>query len=147
MAEENEDVVMADAEVEEEEVEEEVVELTVDMALQQVLKKALCYNGLRRGLHECTKALDRGVAQLCILANDCDNEEYSALIKALCQEGNVYLIMADHGTELGEWVGLAKCNEDGTVRKAVRCSVAVVTDFGEESAALLVLNYVKSQEE
>ena len=36
---------------------------------------------------------------------------------------------------------------DGTVRKAVRCSVAVVTDFGEDSAALsVVLNYVKSQE-
>ena len=57
------------------------------------------------------------------------------------------MIMADKGTELGEWVGLAKLNEDGTVRKAVRCSVAVVTDFGEESAALqVVLNYVKTLE-
>lgn len=58
------------------------------------------------------------------------------------------MIMADHGTEIGEWVGLAKLNADGTVKKAVRCSVAVVTDYGEDSPALdVVLNYVKSQNE
>lgn len=90
--------------------------------------------------------MDRGSAKLCILSKDCDNVEYQKLIKALCQENNVHLIMADHGTDIGEWCGLAKLNGDGTVRKAVRCSVAVVTDFGEESAALdVVLSYVKSQ--
>ena len=93
------------------------------------------------------KALDRGVARLCILSKDCDNEEYKRLIQALCTEGGVHLIMADSGTLLGQWVGLAKLNPDGTVRKAVRCSVAVVTDFGEENAALnVVLNFVKSQQ-
>ena len=138
---------MSDEEVQVVDVAEAQEELGTIDALKIVMRTALTHDGLRRGLHESTKALDRGVGQLCILAEDCDNEEYSALIKALCAESNVYLIMADKGTELGEWVGLAKLNEDGTVRKAVRCSVAVVTDFGEESAALqVVLNYVKSQE-
>lgn len=55
--------------------------------------------------------------------------------------------MADEGKQLGAWVGLAKLAEDQTVRKSVRCSVAVVTDFGEETPALnVVLNYVKSQQ-
>lgn len=90
--------------------------------------------------------MDRGAARLCILSNDCDNAEYKKLIQALCAESGVHLIMADHGTQIGEWVGLAKLNADGTVRKAVRCSVAVVTDFGEESKALTqVLEYVQSQ--
>lgn len=115
-------------------------------ALQLVLKKALIFDGLRRGLHECVKALDRGAGRLCILSKDCDNDEFTRLIQALCTEGNVPLIMADEGKVLGQWVGLAKLNADGTVKKAVRCSVAVVTDFGEDSAALsVVLNYVKSQ--
>jgi len=127
-------------------VEAPVSEISVIDALKEVLKKALVFDGLRRGLHECAKALDRGSARLCILSKDCDNEEYKKLVQALCAESGVHLIMADKGTEIGEMVGLAKLNADGTVRKAVRCSVAVVTDFGEETPALnVVLNYVKSQ--
>ena len=93
----------------------------------------------------CSKALDRGAARLCILAKDCDNDEYTRLVQALCSENNVPLIMADEGKKLGEWVGLASFSEDATVRKSVRCSVAVVTDFGEETAALnIVMKYAKS---
>merc|ERR1711871_1622170 len=129
-------------EVEESE-EVEGVEMTVSEALKEVLKRSLIHDGLRRGLHECAKALDRQHARLCCLASDCDNEEYKKLVQALCEEGNVHLIMVDKGTELGEWVGLAKLNEDGTPRKVVRCSCAVVTEYGEDSAALnVVLNYV-----
>ena len=55
--------------------------------------------------------------------------------------------MVDSGKELGEWVGLAKLNPDGSARKCVKCSCAVVTDFGEDTPALnVVLNYVKSQQ-
>ena len=131
----------------EEEVMQEVEagEMDSTEALKDVLKKALIFDGLRRGLHEGVKALVRGDAKLCILSKECENAEYKTLIQALCSQNSVPLIMADRGQEIGEWVGLAKLNADGTVRKAVRCSVAVVTDFGEETAALqTVLNYVES---
>ncbi|KAJ1411071.1 50S ribosomal protein L30e-like protein [Ochromonadaceae sp. CCMP2298] len=132
----------------EEVVEAPASELSTIDSLKVVLKKALVFDGLRRGIHECVKALDRGSARLCILAKDCDNAEYTKLVQALCAEGGVHLIMADAGTEIGEWCGLAKLDAEGNVRKAVRCSVAVVTDFGEETHALtVVLNYVKSQKE
>mmetsp|Transcript_1830 Transcript_1830/g.6321 ORF Transcript_1830/g.6321 Transcript_1830/m.6321 type:complete len:151 (-) Transcript_1830:58-510(-) len=135
----------------------EVAELTVVDALKEVLKKALIHNGLKRGLHECVKALDRGQGRLCCLAKDCDNEEYSRLVQALVDESNAraaqqgvppcHLVMVDSGTELGEWCGLVKLDAEGELRKAVRCSCAVVTEFGEETPALgVVLNYVRSEE-
>jgi small subunit ribosomal protein S12e len=95
----------------------------------------------------CAKELDRGTAKLCILAKDCDNAEYKKLIQALCTEKNVPLIISDKGTEIAEWVGLAKLKPDGSVRKVKRTSVAVVTDYGEQSNALaIVLRQVEAEQ-
>ena len=126
----------------------EVQEMSVLDALKEVLKKALIHDGLRKGLHECAKALDRRSARLCCLSKSCDNEEYTKLIRALCSEGEVHLIMVDDGKDLGAWCGMASLDEEGEVKKAVRCSCAVITDFGEETHALTVLlDYLKKQAE
>src|SRR3546814_2270919 len=66
----------------------------------------------------------------------CSSDLYTRLVQALCEENGVDLIMVDSGKELGEWCGLVKYDADGSARKAVRTSCAVVTDFGEETAAL-----------
>ena len=44
--------------------------------------------------------------------------------------------------------GLAKLDDDGEVKKAVRTTCAVITEFGEETRALAILkDYLEQQEE
>lgn len=111
----------------------------------------MIHGGLKKGLHECAKALDRRAARLCCLSKDCENEEYKKLIKALCTEGEVHVVMVETGKELGAWCGLVKLTKpelDGSVsvKKVVRTSCCVVTDFGEETRALTVLlDFLKKQ--
>lgn len=124
---------------------EEAGEMDVMTALKQVLKTALVHDGLKRGLHEAAKALDRRSARLCCLASDCDLEQYTRLVKGLCNTNNIPLIMVSQGEELGEWCGLCKIDAEGQARKVVSCSCAVVTEYGEASEALdVLLDYIKS---
>mmetsp|Transcript_1607 Transcript_1607/g.6642 ORF Transcript_1607/g.6642 Transcript_1607/m.6642 type:complete len:144 (-) Transcript_1607:118-549(-) len=114
-------------------------------ALQMVLKKALAEDGLHRGLREACKAIESRKALLCVLAQDCDQADYTKLIQALCNEVNVHLIRVPQAVQLGEWAGLCKLDADGSARKVVKCSCVVVSDYGEESEGLRVLqNFLNS---
>lgn len=76
-------------------------------ALQLVLKKSLAHDGLVRGLHEAAKAIEKHAAQLCILAEDCNQPDYIKLVKALCNDHNVHLIGVPSAKTLGEWAGVS----------------------------------------
>ncbi|XP_054793837.1 40S ribosomal protein S12-like isoform X1 [Prosopis cineraria] len=114
-------------------------------ALQLVLRKSMAYGGLARGLHEGAKVIEKHAAQLCVLAEDCDQPDYVKLVKALCAEHNVSLLTVPNAKSLGEWAGLCKIDSEGKARKVVGCSCVVVEDFGEEHEAYnVVLQHVKS---
>ncbi|QSL65455.1 hypothetical protein MERGE_002766 [Pneumocystis wakefieldiae] len=120
--------------------------MSVEEALQEVLKKALVHDGLARGLRECVKALDRRQAHLCVLSESCDEEAYTKLIEALCAEHNINLVKVSDSKKLGEWAGLCTLDREGNARKIVRSSCVVVKEYGEESEALnVLLDYFKNQ--
>lgn len=114
-------------------------------ALQQVLRKSLAHGGLARGLHEAAKAIEKH-AELCVLAQDCDQPDIIKLVEALCNERNVSLISVPKAKQLGEWVGLCKLDAEQQARKVVGCSCVVVKDWGEETPALAVVQeYLKAR--
>ncbi|KAL2477611.1 40S ribosomal protein S12 [Forsythia ovata] len=84
-------------------------------ALQLVLKKSKAHGGLDQGFCESAKVIEKHAAQLCVLAEDCDQSDYVKLIAS-----------------------------EGKARKVVGCSCVVVKDYGEESERLhIVQEYVK----
>ncbi|GAA5865449.1 hypothetical protein JCM5296_001033 [Sporobolomyces johnsonii] len=135
--------VVADVEIEEttqvQEAEAPKGKMSVEDALQQVLKTAMVHDGLARGLRECAKALDKRQAHLCVLNEACTEAEYTKLIEALCAEHKINLIKISDPKLLGEWAGLCKLDKEGVARKVVGCSCVVVKDYGQESEALSVL--------
>ncbi|KAG6917563.1 40S ribosomal protein S12 [Tephrocybe rancida] len=120
--------------------------LSVEDALQQVLKNALVHDGLARGLRECAKALDKRQAHLCVLVETCTEAEYIKLIEALCAEHKINLIKVGDAKVLGTWAGLCKIDREGNPRKIVGCSCVVVKEYGVESEGLhVLLDYFKNR--
>ncbi|PAA70517.1 hypothetical protein BOX15_Mlig011213g1 [Macrostomum lignano] len=109
--------------------------MTIETAVQEVLKTSMAHDGLAKGLHEATKALEKRAAHLCILASDCDEANYSKLVEALCTEHGIRLVKVDQAKQLGEWAGLCKIDKEGKPRKVVKCSCVVVRDLGSSQAS------------
>lgn len=109
-------------------------------ALQTTLKNSLVVEGVTCGLRESVKRLDKREALMCVLAESTDEKNIIKLVEALCKEHNINLIKIDDAKKLGEWTGLCKIDKEGQARKVVRCSCAVVHNYGQESQALDIIN-------
>ena len=116
------------------EAEGSAVQLDANTAIQAVLKKAASFNGVVRGLRESAKALERKRGKICILADDCSEAAYVKLVEALCAESQTPLYRVDANKTIGEWVGLCKIGADGKALKVIKCSCAVIVDWGVDSA-------------
>lgn len=81
--------------------------MDLNTALQLVLRKSLAHGGLIRGLHEAAKVIEKHAAQLCVLAEDCDQPDYVKLVKGLCADHNVNMMTVPSAKTLGEWAGVS----------------------------------------
>jgi len=119
--------------------------LDVQEALKRVVRAALVAGGVSRGLHESAKVLDKREALFCLYAEECDEENYEKLIRALCKSHEIPIFKIATKAELGELVGQCKYDKEGQARKIVGCSTAVVTQWGRgnEEARNVVLDYLK----
>ncbi len=61
---------------------------------------------IRKGVNETTKAIERGIAKLVVVAKDVQPEEIVMHIPALCKEKKAPYIFVDSKEELGKAVGL-----------------------------------------
>ncbi|KAG7590773.1 50S ribosomal protein L30e-like [Arabidopsis suecica] len=108
-------------------------------ALELTLRKSCAHGGVTKGLHESAKLIEKHVAQLCVLAEDCNQPDYVKLVKALCVDHSINLLTVPSAKTLGEWAGLCKIDSEGNARKVVGCSCVVIKDYGEETTALNIV--------
>ena len=91
----------------------------------QVLQIARDSGKIKKGTNETTKAVERGVAKLVLLAEDVDPPQVVAHIPILCEERKIAYLYVPSKQELGKAVGLD-----------VGSAAASITDPGEAKDAL-----------
>lgn len=77
----------------------------VDKILQLV-ETAKNTGSVRKGTNEATKAVERGVAKLVVIAEDVDPKEIVMHLPALCDEKKILYAYVPSKVELGRAVGL-----------------------------------------
>jgi len=114
--------------------------------LQTCVQEARNRRQLARGLNEVARTLDQRQAVLCILSKGCNEDNYSKLIKAMCSEHGIPMMQVDDSAVLGTWAGLARYNEDGEVRKVVKCACVVIQqwDRKQSSAQTNLIDFIKA---
>ncbi|MEM3832568.1 MAG: 50S ribosomal protein L7Ae [Thermoprotei archaeon] len=72
----------------------------------ELVRKVKDSGKLRRGTNETTKAVERGVAKMVIIAEDVDPPEIVAPLPLLCDERNIPYLYVPSKKTLGEAAGI-----------------------------------------
>ena len=75
---------------------------------------------IRKGVNETTKAVERGIAKLVVVADDIDPPEIVMHLQPLCDEKKIPLVRVPNKSELGRAAGID-----------VSCAAIAVVDAGE----------------
>lgn len=75
-------------------------------AVFEALRQARSTGKVKKGTNETTKAVERGIAKLVIIAEDVDPPEVVAHLPLLCDERKVPYLYVPSKKELGEALGI-----------------------------------------
>jgi large subunit ribosomal protein L7Ae len=78
----------------------------VSTKVLQLIEMARNSGKLRKGTNETTKAIDRGIAKLVVIANDVEPKEIVMHLPALCDEKKIPYVFVPSKMELGRSAGL-----------------------------------------
>ncbi|XP_055903732.1 NHP2-like protein 1 homolog [Eupeodes corollae] len=107
--------------------------------IMNLLQQALNYNQLRKGANEATKTLNRGLADIIVMAADAEPIEILLHLPLLCEDKNVPYVFVRSKQALGRACGVS--------RPIVSCSVTTnegsqlksqITSIQQEIERLLV---------
>lgn len=74
----------------------------------EIVEKASKTGKVDKGVNEVTKALERGVAKLVVVATDVDPKELTKHLPMLAKEKNIRFVEVDSREKLGLSVGIAR---------------------------------------
>ena len=88
--------------------------------IYEIVEKAAKTGKVDRGVNEATKAAERGVAKLIVIASDVDPKELTQHFEPLCKEKGIKLEIVESKEKLGITAGIG-----------VKCSAIAVIEPGE----------------
>jgi len=88
--------------------------------IYEIVEKAAKTGKVDRGVNEVTKAVERGVAKLVVVAKDVEPKELTQHLPILCREKSIKLSEVDSKEKLGVATGIK-----------VKCSAVAIIDAGE----------------
>jgi large subunit ribosomal protein L7Ae len=104
----------------------------------QALEVAKNTGKIRKGTNETTKVVEKGKAQLVVIAEDVEPEEIVMHIPALCEEKKIPYVYVPSKQELGRSVGIDVASaaisivEPGEAKEAVKNIIKEISDIKKE---------------
>ena len=77
-----------------------------EVKIYDVVEKAAKTGKVDKGVNEVTKAVERGVAKLVVVASDVDPKELVQHLSILCEEKGIKFVEVDSREKLGISVGI-----------------------------------------
>lgn len=85
-----------------------LAEATLTQKLLNLIQQAANYQQLRKGANEATKALNRGIAEMIVMAADTEPLEILLHLPLLCEDKNVPYVFVRSKTALGRACGVSR---------------------------------------